>query len=173
MANQFHDSICGTTADAVAAAVKARLADVEAMADEIEPRALHRLVGHDPDAARAAADRARPSLVLWNPVARAREGVTVADVTWFRRDILVGPPGNRAPRVSAGAPRFVLVTDAGAVLPVQVLGRMVSHERLDAERHYPDQDEVETVRVAFAAPVIEGLAAVCHTDRPRPAAARG
>ena len=165
VANQFHDSICGTTADAVAAAVKARLADVEAMADEIEPRALHRLVGHDPDAARAAADRARPSLVLWNPVARAREGVTVADVTWFRRDILVGPPGNRAPRVSAGAPRFVLVTDAGAVLPVQVLGRMVSHERLDAERHYPDQDEVETVRVAFAAPVIEGLAAVSLATR--------
>jgi hypothetical protein len=165
VANQFHDSICGTTADAVAAAVKARFADVEAMADEIGRRALHRLVGHDPDAARTAADNARPSLVLWNPAARAREGVTVADVTWFRRDTLVGPPGRRVPRAGAGAPRFALVTDTGAVLPVQVLGRTVSQERLDAERHYPDQDEVETVRVAFTAPRLDGLAALSLTTR--------
>jgi alpha-mannosidase len=165
VANQFHDSICGTTADVVAAAVKTRFADVEAMADEIGRRALHRLIGHDPDAARAAADHAKPSLVLWNPVARAREGVTVADISWFRRDTLIGPPGSRAPRVGAGAPSFALVTDAGVVLPVQVLGRTVSQERLDADRHYPDQDEVETVRVAFAAPRLEGFAAVSLTTR--------
>jgi hypothetical protein len=163
VANQFHDSICGTVSDSVAASVEARFGDVEAMADEIGHRALHRLVGHDPDAARAAPHHAEPRLVLWNPAARARAGVMVADLTWFRRDTLVGPPGARTPRKGAGAPRFDLISDTGATLPVQILGRKVADERIDADSHYPDQDEVEVVRVAFDAPALGGLAATSLT----------
>ena len=47
---------------------------------------------------------------------------------------------------------------------------MSVHERLDAPRHYPDQDEVELVRVAFRTPALSGLglAVLEPVDRPRP-----
>jgi alpha-mannosidase len=158
LANQFHDSICGTTADAVVPAMEARFAEVEASADEISRLALHQRLGHNPDRARDAAARAEPRLVLWNPAARVRQGVTVADITWFRRDVLVGPPSRRVPRSGRPAPPFSLTRADGRVLPVQVLGRGLGHERIDAERHYPDQDEVEIVRVAFEHDALDGLA---------------
>jgi alpha-mannosidase len=40
---------------------------------------------------------------------------------------------------------------------VQWLGRRTGQERLDAVRHYPDQDEVDWTRVAFSAPDMEGF----------------
>jgi hypothetical protein len=157
LANQFHDSICGTASDAVALAMEARFAEVEALAEELSRQALHRRLGHDPDRARSAIDRSDPRLVLWNPAARPRDGVVLADLTWFRRDVLVGPPGTRQPRVGDGAPPFSLVTADGRSISVQVLGRRQGQERIDAERHYPDQDEVEIVRVAFEPAPLPGL----------------
>jgi mannosylglycerate hydrolase len=157
---QFHDTLAGTVADTAARAAEQRLSDVAAYAEEIATRALHELVGHDPDAAREQVAEPRPALILWNPAARPRGGVVVADVTFFRRDVLVGPPAEgRRPREGAGAPPFSLVI-AGTPpkpVPVQVLARRVAHERLDAARHYPDQDEVDQIRVAFRAPAVPGL----------------
>jgi alpha-mannosidase len=43
------------------------------------------------------------------------------------------------------------------MLGVQPLGRALGQERLDARRHYPDQDEVDWTRVAFRAPELGGL----------------
>jgi alpha-mannosidase len=40
---------------------------------------------------------------------------------------------------------------------VQVLDRRIGTERLDAAHHYPDQDEVDQVRIAFRAPPVPGL----------------
>ena len=45
-------------------------------------------------------------------------------------------------------------------IPLQLLGRTSGQERLDAPRHYPDQDEVDVVRVAFRAPPLAGLLVV-------------
>jgi alpha-mannosidase len=42
-------------------------------------------------------------------------------------------------------------------VPVQVLDRRVVQERRDATRHYPDQDEVDQVRIAIRAPSVLGL----------------
>ncbi len=150
VANHFHDAICGCCADAVAQEMETRFADAEAVAREVTRRALHRLIGHVPDRARESPTRVRPRLVLWNPVPRPRNGVVVADTTWFRRDVLVGPPGRRSPRRGAGDRPFALTLPDGHVAPVQVLGRRIAHRRLDADRHDPDQDEVDVVRVAFA-----------------------
>jgi hypothetical protein len=155
--NQFHDTICGTTTDAVAVAAEARCAEVGALLDELGRRALHRLTRHDPDRARDGG-HPEPRLVLWNPAARERRGVVTAEVSWFRRDVLVGPPGGRTPRIGAGAPEFSLIDDDGRRIPVQVLGTRRAYERLDADHHYPDQDEVELVRVAFEPGRIGGLA---------------
>jgi len=150
VANHFHDAICGCASDAVAREMEVRFADAEAVAREVTRRAIHRLIGHDPDRARNAPDRMRPRLVLWNPAPRPRGGVVVADTTWFRRDVLVGPPGERAARRGPGARPFALALPDGRVCPVQTVGRAIGQRRLDADRHYPDQDEADIVRVAFA-----------------------
>jgi hypothetical protein len=158
---QFHDTLAGTVADPVAAAAAQRLETVGAYAREIATTALHELAGYDPDLARPRTDAAG-RLVLWNPAARPRGGVVVADINFFRRDVLVGPPPAGAPRVAAvgsGAVPFSLQTaDAAAKpVPVQVLAQRVTYERLDAVRQYPDLDEVDQVRVAFRAPPVPGL----------------
>jgi mannosylglycerate hydrolase len=163
---QFHDTISGTTADGVTAAAEARLTDVAAYAREIARGALHRLAGHDPDVARERVEAAQPSLVLWNPAARQRGGVTVADLTFFRRDVLVGPPGHRQANTGTGYKPFALRTVDGKTIPVQVLTQRVTGERRDARRHYPDFDEVDQVRIAFRAPSVSGLGLAALTAAP-------
>ena len=156
---QFHDAIGGCASDDVARAVEARLTEVEALAREIVRGSVFDLVGHDPDRARERAAEARPTLVLWNPAARPRGGIVVVDVTRFRRDVLIGPPARRAPRHGEGYRPFGLVGGGpnGHAFPVQVLDRRAGGERLDAARHYPDQDEVDWVRLAFRATVLPGF----------------
>jgi alpha-mannosidase len=155
---QFHDTIAGCTADSVAAAAEHRLAEVAAYAAELTRSGLHELAGYDPDLSRERAEGSVPALVLWNPAARPRGGVTVADVTMFRRDVLVGPPADgRMTRHGPGYRPFALYGSDGRALPVQVLAQRVAHERSDATRHYPDQDEVDQVRIAFRAPALPGL----------------
>jgi mannosylglycerate hydrolase len=154
--SQFHDSICGCTSDAVARRVEARIDDAATLAREISRSNLHVLVGNDPDRAREHPRQAAPRLVLWNPAPRRREGVVVADLTWFRRDVLVGPPGGRRPR-HGQAPSPSDVAAALGPRPVQLLGWADTTERLDAAHHYPDQDEVTLVRVAFRSPELGGF----------------
>src|SRR5216117_3399013 len=152
---QFHDAIAGCAGDDVALAVESRLTSVEALAHEVVRGSLHDLVHHDPDAARGRA--ASPSLVVWNPATRPRRGVMIADVTLFRRDVLVGPRGDRVPREGQGYRPFALAAWDGRTVPVQVLDRRIGTERIDAAHHYPDQDEVDEVRIAFRVPSVPGL----------------
>jgi mannosylglycerate hydrolase len=169
--SQFHDSIGGCTSDAVARRVAGRLDDAAEAAREIARASLDDLVGNDPDRARDHPGDTAPRLVLWNPAARARSGaVVVADLTWFRRDVLVGPPSGREPRRGDGV-RPVALVGADGPIALQPLGRAAAQERLDAPRHYPDQDEVDVVRVAFRAPPLPGLGAVAlePSERQRPA----
>jgi 2-O-(6-phospho-alpha-D-mannosyl)-D-glycerate hydrolase len=148
--SEFHDSIAGCTSDAVARRVEVRLDDARSMAAEIARTSLDALIGNDPDRARAEPEASGPQLVLWNPVPRRRRGIVVADLSWFRRDVLVGPPGDRMPRTGPGSRPFHLMS-GGESLPVQPMGSRGGHERLDAPHHYPDQDEVDWTRVAFRA----------------------
>ena len=173
--SQFHDSIGGCTSDAVARRVAGRLDDAAQAAREIARASLDALIGNDPDRARDHPAETSPRLVLWNPAARRRRGaVVIADLTWFRRDVLVGPPGGRPPRQGDG-PRAVALAGPDGALTTQPLGRTVGHERLDATRHYPDQDEVDVVRVAFRAPALAGLGlgALEAIERPRVPAESG
>jgi alpha-mannosidase len=153
---QFHDSIGGCTSDAVATRVELRLDDARNVAEEIARTSLDTLIGNDPDRVRANPDLAEPQLVLWNPVPRRRSGVVVADLTWFRRDVLIGPPGERMPRMGPGVRPFHLLWGSESV-GVQSLGRRQGQERLDAPHHYPDQDEVDWTRVALRTPELNGM----------------
>ncbi len=153
----FHDTICGCSHDDVARAADRRIADARLTARAVARAAAHELAGHDPDRARETDERTEPGLVVWNPAARRRQGVAVADLTFFRHDILVGPPGHRTARVGRGGVPFALTDAWGHAIPVQVLERREGIERADAARHYPDADAVEIVRVAFEAPALGGL----------------
>src|SRR5256884_71466 len=90
--------------------------------------------------------RGRPAAgpVLWNPAVRPRGGVVVADITLFRRDVPVGPPSSAErvghPPPEQGSRPFGLAGPDGRPIALQVLDRRVGPERLDAARHYPDQD---------------------------------
>jgi 2-O-(6-phospho-alpha-D-mannosyl)-D-glycerate hydrolase len=161
VAGHFHDTLCGCCHDDVARALAARLTDAEAAAQELVRTGLHRLAGHDPDLARGGT-AAGSRLVVWNPAARSRGGVIAAEITFFRRDVLVGPPGVRRPRRGAGLRPFVLRgrTSGGreVVIPPQVLSSERVFERIDATRHYPRQAEVDRVRLAFPLPeAVPGL----------------
>jgi len=146
----FHDAIAGTASDAVARAMTARFDDVEAIAGEAIRVSGHTLAGHDADAAREGA-AVRPRLHLWNPAARPRGGVVLAEVTAFRGDVLVGPPGARKARRGPGFRPFALTSGGVSVVP-QVLDVVPGQERADAARHYPDQDVVDRLRIAVPLP---------------------
>ncbi len=156
---QFHDTLCGTTSDAVHRVALVRLEAVEGTAREIVRAAVFERLGHDPDRARDCPERIEPSLFIWNPVARPRSGVVRADLTFFRRDVPVGPPapGGRVLREGPGAGAFSLRLGDGTVIPPQVLGVRTGLERLDAARHHPDLDEVDRVQVVTPVPEIGGL----------------
>src|SRR5207302_309911 len=63
----------------------------------------------------------------------------------------------RIPRSGVGYRPLLLATADGRAVPVQVLDRRVTSERLDALRHYPDHDEVDQVRIAVRTPPLAGL----------------
>ncbi|HEX6105013.1 MAG TPA: hypothetical protein VFZ26_05475, partial [Gemmatimonadales bacterium] len=177
--SQFHDSIGGCTSDPVARRVEARIEDAAMLAEAVARSSADALLGNDPDGARAHPEQTAPALVVWNPAARAREGVTIVDLTWFGRDVLVGPPGARTPRVGA-SPSAADIGEALGGIPFQLLGRAAGQERLDAARHYPDQDEVEVTRVAIRVPPVGGMgflvtedAGIGEPSGAAPVAARG
>jgi hypothetical protein len=66
--------------------------------------------------------------------------------------------------------QFALQGPDGTAIPVQVLASRADHDRLDAARHYPDQDEVDRIWVAFHAPKLTGLGrmALAVDRRPTP-----
>ena len=154
---QFHDAICGCCNDLVAREQESRLTSVAAMATEIGRSAIHAITKHDSDVAREQPALVSPTLVLWNPVPRVRSGIVTAEVTCFRRDVLVGPPSGSQPQLGEGYGPFWLRGDSGETIPVQILSVRRGMERLDARRHYPDQDEVDVVRIAFDANPIAGM----------------
>lgn len=153
---QFHDTIAGCTSDLVAREHDGRLTRVQAIEREVTTQALHTLTGHDPDLAREL-PAGVSALIAWNPAARPRGGIVTATVTFFRRDLFVGPPTRREPRTGPGLIPFTLVAPNGASVPVQVLDVAAGIERVDARRHYPDQDAVDAVQIACELPVTGGL----------------
>ena len=152
---QFHDTLAGTTSDLVQREQAVRLDSVDACAREIALGSVADLV--QPGGG--------PALTLWNPSSHPRSGIVTAELTFFRRDILVGPLSGRVRREAPGYRPFMLESDTGAVTPVQLLALRREQVRVDAMRRYPDQDEVDRVWVAFSSPALpaQGL----HSLRPR------
>ncbi len=162
---QFHDTLAGTTSDAVQREQEVRFDTVEALCREIATGSLGELVDFNPAREPERPGAASPRLALCNPSERSRAGIMTAEVTFFRKDVLVGPPSGRRARVGPGYQPFALESAAGKTVPVQVLGVRRGEVRRDAERRYPDQDEVDRVFVAFEAPAVPRLGARALTPR--------
>jgi hypothetical protein len=154
--SQFHDTLGGCSVDAVAVTQEARLHDVLRVARDAGERACDALAGLDSDIARGQGPDGGETLALWNPSARARGGIITAELAFFRKDVLVGPPSGRVAREGAGYQPFTLMEGATAC-PVQVLAVRPGMMRVDTARHWPDQDEVDRAFVAFHVGPLPGL----------------
>jgi hypothetical protein len=158
-----HDTLCGCSTDEVARAADGRLDDCAAQARGLRADALAALVGHDADTARRWRDGWRPAAVVRNRAARARGGVAEIELLTFVRDVPVGPGSAGAWRDAGSAGvRGVPVTLVGAdggPLAVQVLDRELRHDRVEAPRHYPDVDLVESARCVAWVPPLPGYSA--------------
>src|SRR5207244_1345402 len=91
-------------------------------------------------------------------VARAVDG-RLTNVEALARGVVGGAVldlGHHGPDAARGARPIAL----------QLLDRRPGQERLDAARHYPDQDEVEWVRVALRLPAVPGLGVRCAALTP-------
>lgn len=148
--SQFHDTLAGTTSDAVQREQEVRLEAVETYCREIAGPSLLELARRTPGSG-------APRLVLWNPSRRPRAGIIAGEMTFFRRDVLVGPPAGRSAGSGPGHQAFALTGASGEVVPVQVLAVRRDQERVDSMRRYPDQDEVDRVWVALVPPELPGM----------------
>ncbi len=155
--NSFHDTICGTTSDAVARDGAARAERVTTQARGILLDALHDRLGQDRARARRAEDRWSPTLVVANPSAHSRGGVVEATLTIPRERVVVGRPASeRQAAPEWPAPPAVIGAD-GAPVPMQVLGWYRGYQRLDSRSDYPIQHEVAAFRVALEASDVPAL----------------
>ncbi len=144
---QFHDTLAGTTCDEAQREQALRLAAVDRESRLLARAAVDTLLGE----AEAPGD-----LALWNPATRPRTGIVTARLSFFRRDVPVGPSPVRG-RAGPGFRPVALATPAGRRIPLQMLTVRPGSERRDDPRRYPDHDEVDQAWVAFEAPVIPGL----------------
>jgi alpha-mannosidase len=114
-------------------------------------------VGFDATQARRNRDGWRPSMLVVNPSPALRSEVVEATLAYHVADIPVGRPRDlesvqeRLCSATTTPPvASVVVKDSdGHAIPAQVLDRYSAYDRLDSPRDYPDQDQVEAVRVAL------------------------
>ncbi len=149
--NHPHDSICGTSADAVHREMVVRFERCLAQGREIVARGLDGAAGHDAVAAREAGRAAwKPGVLLFNPAPVRRDAVVEADVALFKSDVSVGQQ-----RVAPASPvrpgRFRLLDARGAAVRFQVLGERDGHDLVESPLRYPLSSAVKWRRVAVAA----------------------
>ncbi len=146
--NHAHDSICGTSHDAVHREMMTRFARALDLGQELSERAMDAAIGHDADAARAAGQgRWQATLQVFNPNPTPWTGCAVLDVPAFLHDVPVGrapgaEPGERRP------PPLALIGADGAPLAVQELTSWPGHDLVESPRHYPAAAAVLWRRVA-------------------------
>jgi mannosylglycerate hydrolase len=134
---QPHDTLCGTSIDAVAEALDARHADVADRAEGLRESALSSLVGHDAERARRAVSAWRPVVVLRNRAPRARSGVVELTLRRTVSDVAVGPGS----ATRQGAPRRLAPWRVHA-MPLQLLHVNRRVALTESPRDYPDADLV-------------------------------
>jgi mannosylglycerate hydrolase len=134
---QPHDTLCGTSIDAVAVALDARHADVADRATALRDDAVWALIGHDVDAARQAQREWQPVVVLRNRAPRPRGGVVELELAATIADVAVGPGSARRQGTRRRVPAWRV-----AGVPLQLLARRERVALTESPRAYPDADLV-------------------------------
>jgi alpha-mannosidase len=132
-----HDTLCGTSIDAVAVALDARHADVSGQARGLRDLALASLLEHDVEHAREEPEAWRPAVAIRNRAARSRGGVVELRLAATIADVAVGPGSARR----QGARRRVSPWRVLGI-PLQRLGRRERVRLTESPRAYPDADLV-------------------------------
>jgi hypothetical protein len=136
-----HDTLCGTSIDAVASAMDLRLASGSEQSRGLREDALLALIGHDRDRVRAALDESRPVVLLRNRAPRSRSGVVELRLVAPVASVAVGPGS----ATRQGAPRPVPAWGVEG-MALQLLSRSEGVSLTEASRAYPRADRVAVVR---------------------------
>ncbi len=155
-----HDTLCGTSIDAVATALDERLSSTIVQGEALRDDALIALLGHDTARARAEPDAWRPVAVLRNPVARARRGVAELHLSATVANVAVGP--GSADR--KGLPRRIPPWGVDGV-PLQILERGERVGLTEDPRAYPRADRTATAHALGWVERIGGYSVVTRAQR--------
>jgi mannosylglycerate hydrolase len=155
-----HDTLCGTAIDAVATALDERLSSTVVQGEALRDDALVALLGHDTARARAEPDAWRPVVVLRNPAARTRGGVTELHLSATVASIAVGP-GSAARQ---GLPQRIPPWRVDGV-PLQILDRGERVALTEDRRAYPRADRTATVHALGWVERIGGYSVVTRAQR--------
>ncbi len=150
---QPHDTLCGCSIDQVARAMDARLEDADSQAAGLRDDALGEIIGHNSARARTQRDEWQPVVVARNRAARPRGGVAEVEVLRPIAPVRVGPGSGGEATVHALPPAFAL--DHGRA-HVQVLDRVLRHDRVESPLHYPEDAWVEAVHAVAWVPAAGG-----------------
>jgi alpha-mannosidase len=155
-----HDTLCGTSIDAVATAMDARLASAAEQGRGLRDDAVLARIGHDDERARTSGEAWRPVVVLRNPAARARGGVAELSLSATIADVAVGPGS----ATRQGAARRIPPWYVDGV-PLQLLGARERVALTESPRAYPDADGVAEVRALGWIEPMPGYGIVTRAQR--------
>jgi mannosylglycerate hydrolase len=136
-----HDTLCGTSIDAVAHAFDARLAATEVQGIGLRDDALLTLLGYGRERTRPSPSEWRPVVVLRNPAARIRGGVAELTLSATIADVAVGPGSAERQGDAHRVPPWRVQG-----VPIQILSRSERVALTESPRAYPDADRVAEVR---------------------------
>jgi mannosylglycerate hydrolase len=155
-----HDTLCGTSVDAVASAMDDRLRSAESQSQGLREDAVLGLAGHDRELVRKALDDSRPLVVLRNAAPRARAGVVELVLTATEAVVAVGPGS----ATRQGTPRKLPAWGVEG-MPVQILSRRSTTALTESPRDYPRADRVTAVQALGWVESIPGYALETRPQR--------
>ena len=137
-----HDTLCGTSIDAVAAAMDLRVASARRQGIALRKWGIETALGHDAASARDSNRDRRDVTVVVNPVPYARGGVVIVEEIAKLADEPVGPGSGGGRHIIGGIRVEIPATDE------QRLATRHGRNRIESARHYPDNDIVRSYLVA-------------------------
>ena len=156
-----HDTLCGTSIDAVADAMDARLASASEQGRSLRDDAVRALIGHDAVRARDVLAAWRPVVVLRNRAPRRRGGVAEVTLSATMADVAVGPGS----ATRQGAPRRPPAWGIDGV-PIQILERRTRVALTESTRAYPRAARVGEVRALAWVDPMPGYGIVTRAQAP-------
>ena len=150
-----HDTLCGTSIDAVADAMELRLQSARRQGVALVRSGIEALLAHDAASARNSGAPTRDRTVIANGAPYARGGVAIVEMVEKIADEPVGPGSGKGPRLDAIPARDKWTPPRGA----QLLSSRIARHRVESTRHYPDNDIVRSRLVACVVEPQPGMSA--------------